>query len=40
MTRKRNLKIRIASPIHKIFVNNVRKKIKKLVQFKNEEDGN
>jgi hypothetical protein len=40
MTRKRNLKRKVISPIHKIFVNNVRKQIKKIIEFKNEEDGN
>lgn len=40
MKQNRKLKLRIKSPVHKIFVKNVRKQIKKLVVFKNEEDGN
>ena len=40
MRQKRNLKMRLISPSHKIFVNQIRKQMKRIVVFKNEEDGN
>ncbi len=40
MRQKKNLKMRLISPAHKVFVNQIRKQIKRIVQFKNEEDGN
>lgn len=40
MRHKRNLKMRLISPLHKIFVNQIRKQMKRIVVFKNEEDGN